>query len=48
MKRQASEDLADLAADGVYPPEWVTGIGKAVLGQAYRARDAFGDQELIT
>lgn len=48
VKRQASEELAELAADGVYPPEWVTGIGKAIPGQAYRARDAFGDQELVT
>lgn len=47
VKRQASEDLADLAAEEVYPPEWVTRIGKAVPGRAYRARDAFGDQELI-
>ncbi len=47
VKRQASGELADLAADGVYPPEWVTGIGKAVPGQAYRARDVFGDQELV-
>lgn len=47
VKRKASEELADLAADEVYPPEWVTRIGKAVAGQAYRARDAFGDQELL-
>ena len=47
VKRQASEDLADLADDEVYPPEWVTRIGKAVPGRAYRARDAFGDQELV-
>jgi hypothetical protein len=47
VKRQASEDLADLADDGVYPPEWVTGIGKAVSGQAYHARDVFGEQELV-
>ena len=44
VKREASEDLADLADDDVYPPEWVTRIGKAVPGRAYRARDAFGDQ----
>lgn len=47
VKRQASEDLSKLAADDVYPPEWVTRIGKAVPGQAYLARDAFGDQELV-
>lgn len=47
VKRQASEELADLTSDGIYPPEWVTGIGKAVPGQAYRASDDFGDQEVI-
>jgi len=47
VKRRASDELADLADDGVYPPEWVTDIGKAVPGQAYRARDAFGEQELV-
>ena len=47
VKREASEELADLAAEEVYPPEWVTRIGKAVPGRAYRARDAYGDQELI-
>lgn len=47
VKREASEELADLAGDEVYPPEWVTRIGKAVPGQAYRARDAYGDQEMI-
>jgi len=47
VKRQASAELADLTSDGVYPPEWVTAIGKAIPGQAYRARDNFGDQEVI-
>lgn len=47
VKRLASDELADLTDDGVYPPEWVTGIGKAAPGQAYRARDAFGEQEVI-
>ena len=47
VKRRASDELADLTSDGVYPPEWVTAIGKAVPVQAYRARDDFGDQEVI-
>jgi hypothetical protein len=47
VKRQASEALADLTDDGVYPPEWVTGIGKPTARQAYRGRDVFGDYEVI-
>ena len=47
VKREASDALADLTADGVYPPEWVTGIGKPVPGQAYRGRDVFGDHEVV-
>jgi hypothetical protein len=47
VKRQASEALADLTDDGVYPPEWVSGIGKPATGQAYRGRDTFGDHEVI-
>jgi hypothetical protein len=47
VKRQASEALADLTGDGIYPPEWVSGIGKPATGQAYRGRDKFGDDEVI-
>jgi hypothetical protein len=47
VKRQASEALADFTDDGVYPPEWVSGIGKPATGQAYRGRDTFGDHEVI-
>ena len=47
VKRQASEALADLTDDGVYPPEWVSRIGKPATGQAYRGRDKFGDHEVI-
>jgi hypothetical protein len=47
VKRQASEALAYLTGDGIYPPEWVSGIGKPVTGQAYRGRDTFGDHEAI-
>jgi hypothetical protein len=30
-KRAASRALAELTGEGVYPPEWVTGIGKAAV-----------------
>ena len=47
VKREASDALADLTGDGIYPPEWVTSIGKPVPGQAYRGRDLFGDREAV-
>src|ERR1700756_3897612 len=47
VKRQASEALADFTDEGIYPPEWVSGIGKPAPGQAYRGRDMFGDHEVI-
>lgn len=47
VKRAASEALARLTGDGVYPPEWVAGIGKVVPGQAWRAYDVFGDRETV-
>jgi len=47
VKRAAGEALAELTDDGVYPPEWVTSIGKPVPGQAWRAYDVFGDRESI-
>jgi hypothetical protein len=47
VKRQASEALADFTDAGVYPPDWVSGIGKPTPGQAYRGRDKFGDHEAI-
>jgi hypothetical protein len=47
VKRQASEALAEFTDDGIYPPEWVTSIGKPAPGQAYRGRDTFGDHEAI-
>jgi hypothetical protein len=46
-KRAASRVLAELTGEGVYPPEWVTGIGKAVPGRAWRRYDVFGDDEAI-
>ena len=47
VKREASDALADLTGDGIYPPEWVTSIGKPEAGQAYRGRDLFGDREAV-
>jgi hypothetical protein len=46
-KRTASRALAELTGAGVYPPEWVTQIGKATPGQAWRRYDVFGDDEAI-
>jgi hypothetical protein len=46
-KRAASRALAELTSDGTYPPEWVTEIGKAAPGRAWRRYDVFGDDEAI-
>ena len=47
VKKMASGALRQLTAGGVYPPGWVTEIGKPAPGEAWRHRDAFGDEELI-
>jgi hypothetical protein len=47
VKRAASEALAEFSADGVYPPEWVTGIGRPAPEQAWRLHDAGGDREVV-
>jgi hypothetical protein len=46
-KRAASRALAELTGEGVYPPDWVTEIGKVTPGQAWRRYDVFGDDEAI-
>jgi hypothetical protein len=46
-KRAASRALAELTSEGIYPPEWVTEIGKATPGQAWRRYDVFGDDEAV-
>lgn len=46
-KRAASRALAELTGEGVYPPEWVTDIGKAAPRRAWRRYDVFGDDEAI-
>ncbi len=46
-KRSASQALARLTEADIYPPDWVTGAGKAVPVQAWRRYDVFGDDEAI-
>jgi hypothetical protein len=46
-KRAASQALARLTMAGIYPPDWVTGAGKAVPDRAWRRYDVFGDDEAI-
>ena len=46
-KRAASRALAELTGAGIYPPDWVTGVGKVTPGQAWRRYDVFGDDEAI-
>jgi hypothetical protein len=46
-KRAASQGLARLTDAGVYPPDWVTGVGKPVPVRAWRRYDVFGDEEII-
>ncbi len=46
-RRAASRALAELTGEGIYPPEWVTEIGKTTPGQAWRRFDMFGDDEAI-
>jgi hypothetical protein len=47
VKRAASQALADFTEDDIYPPGWVTSIGKPAPGRAWRLNDVFGDQEVI-
>ena len=47
VKRAASEALAGFTGDGIYPPDWVTTIGKPAPGRAFRQYDVFGDQEVV-
>jgi hypothetical protein len=46
-RRTASRGLAELTGEGIYPPEWVTEIGKAAPRQAWRRFDVFGDDEAV-
>jgi hypothetical protein len=47
IKQMASRALAELTGAGVYPPEWVTDLGKVTPGQAWRRYDVFGDDEAV-
>jgi hypothetical protein len=47
VKRAASEALAGFTEDDIYPPGWVTDIGKPVPGRAWRQYDVFGEQEVV-
>ena len=46
-KRAASRALAELTSEGIYPPEWVTEIGKVTPDRAWRRYDVFGDDEAV-
>ncbi len=46
-RKTASRALAELTGAGIYPPDWVTDIGKVVPGRAWRRYDVFGDDEAI-
>jgi hypothetical protein len=47
VKRAASQALADFTEDGIYPPSWVTSIGKPIPGRAWRKHDVFDEREVI-
>lgn len=46
-RRAASRALAELTGSGVYPPDWVTEVGKVTPGEAWRRYDVFGDDEAV-
>jgi len=47
LRKMASGALRELTSAGVYPPGWVTEIGKPAPDEAWRRRDAFGDDEVV-
>jgi hypothetical protein len=47
VKRAASQALAGFTEDDIYPPGWVTDIGKPTPGRAWRQYDVFGESEII-
>ncbi len=47
VKRAASRGLAECTEEGIYPPSWVTEIGRPDLGRAWRQYDVFGESEVI-
>jgi hypothetical protein len=46
-KKAASRALGQLIEADIYPPDWVTEVGRPVPGQAWRRYDVFGDDEAI-
>jgi hypothetical protein len=46
-KKSASRALAELTDADIYPPDWVTGAGRAAPVQAWRRYDVFGDDEAV-
>jgi hypothetical protein len=47
VKRAASQALADFTADDIYPPGWVTSIGRPTPGRAWRHHDVFDEADVI-
>jgi len=47
VRRVAGSGLGDLIEEGVYPPEWVTQIGKPQAIEAIRRYDIYGETEMI-
>jgi hypothetical protein len=47
VKRAAGAALEEMTRVGIYPPDWVNQVGKAVPVQAGRRYDVFGDDELV-
>jgi hypothetical protein len=47
VKRAASRGLADCTEAGIYPPSWVTAIGRPDLGRALRQYNVFGEHEFV-
>ncbi len=47
VKKMASGALREITASGVYPPSWVTEIGKPVPAEAWHRYNVFGDEEAV-
>jgi hypothetical protein len=47
VRRAAGAALEEMTRVGIYPPDWVNQVGKAVPGQAMRRYDVFGDDEAV-
>jgi hypothetical protein len=47
VRRAADAALAEMTGVGIFPPDWVNQVGRAVPVQAVRRYDVFGDEEAI-